>query len=30
MVRADLDLFRRDLICRDAGYSVCAAAEDRC
>ncbi|PKL03118.1 MAG: GDP-mannose 4,6-dehydratase [Synergistetes bacterium HGW-Synergistetes-2] len=30
MVRADLDLFRRDLLCRDAGYNVCAAAEDRC
>ncbi|MDI9371023.1 MAG: GDP-mannose 4,6-dehydratase [Synergistaceae bacterium] len=30
MVRADLDLFKRDLLCREAGYSVCPAAEEQC
>ena len=30
MVRADLDLFRRDLLCREAGYRVCPGVEERC
>ncbi len=30
MVRADLDLFKRDLLCREAGYSVCPAVEEQC
>ena len=30
MVRADLDLFRKDLLCRDAGYRVCPGVEERC
>lgn len=30
MVNADLDLFKRDLLCREAGYSVCPAVEEQC
>ncbi len=30
MVSADLDLFKRDLLCREAGYSVCPAVEEQC
>ncbi|NLO59334.1 MAG: GDP-mannose 4,6-dehydratase, partial [Synergistaceae bacterium] len=30
MVRSDLEHFRRDLLCREAGYGICPAIEDRC
>ena len=29
MVEEDLNLFRRELLCRDAGYSVCPSLEER-
>ncbi len=30
MVRSDLEHFRKDLLCNQAGYGICPAIEDRC